>query len=397
MRLHPYQEQGRNFLAARRRAYLGDVMGLGKSAQAITAARLVNAKRPLIVCPASAVPNWQAEWEKWNGPGTPEILSYSSLIRRKPDHPDVLILDEAHYAKSPSAKRTKAALGLGQKADYTWLLSGTPMPNNPTELWPPIKYLWPEIAEEVGCRTAEDWMFRFCRVRNTQYGPKPYAVRDGPLLRSIVQRIMLRRTIDDVGIELPPLRVELHRLPADAAAQAAMAEYAALEADEDSYSATLRRVLGAAKAPAVARQIVEELNDGAYRKVVVLYYHRAVGDLLFRLFEEAGHVPVGFHGGTPQDARWKAIQTFQEQPGNPRVFLGQQVAAGIAIDLAAASEIVLLEPAWTPDENSQAIARIRSLSKQDPCRARIFALAGTLDMQIMSTIRSKVKMQREVL
>jgi SWI/SNF-related matrix-associated actin-dependent regulator of chromatin subfamily A-like protein 1 len=395
MQPYPYQEQGRDFLFSRPRAYLGDVMRLGKSGQAILAAKALLPERPTIVCPASAVPNWRAEWEKWDGPGTPEILSYGSLAGRKARDPDLLILDEAHYCKSASAKRTKAALGLAQRAQVAWLLSGTPMPNNPTELWPAIRHLWPEIAEEVGCRTAQDWMMRFCKVRNTKYGMKPYAVRDGATLRAILNRIMLRRTLADVGAQMPPLRVDLVRLPADRAAAEAMAEYAAMEADERSYAATMRRVLGLAKAPAVAAQIIEELDDHAYGKIVVMYYHRDVGELLRERFTAGGYPPVGFHGGTAQADRWEAIQVFQSGPA--RVFLAQQVAAGIAINLSAASEIVLLEPAWTPDENSQALARIRMIGKGDPCRARIFALTGTLDSNVMSTIRAKVKMQREVL
>ena len=41
--LREYQRRGAAFLAARKRAILGDEMGLGKSAQAITAADLIEA------------------------------------------------------------------------------------------------------------------------------------------------------------------------------------------------------------------------------------------------------------------------------------------------------------------------------------------------------------------
>lgn len=391
MTLYPYQQVGRDWLAARSRGYLGDHMGLGKSAQAITAARLVQPRSTVVVCPASAVPNWQAEWEKWEGPGEPLIVSYSSLIRWEIAPADLVILDEAHYCKSPSAKRTRAALGLAAKAKHAYLLSGTPMPNNPTELWAPIRYLWPEEASGLGIRTAQEWMLRFCKVRNTQYGMRPYGVRNAAVLREIVQRIMLRRNIADVGLDLPPLRVDLHHLPK---ADIDLSEYETLADSEESYTSTLRRVLGIAKAPAVARQVIEELNDGAYDKIVVLYHHRAVGDTLWHAFRDAGFQVVGFDGSTPQSMRWDNITVFQQEP-KYRIFLAQQTAAGIAINLTAASEIVLVEPAWTPDENSQAIARIRRIGQDQPCRARIFAIAGTIDSRVMSTIRAKVAMQQD--
>ncbi len=393
MNLYPYQEAGRDFLAGRTRAYLADRMGLGKSAQAITAARIVNPKHTIIVAPASAVPNWRAEWEMWEGPGEPQIISYSSAaLRDRQTYAPLVILDEAHYVKSPSAKRTRASLRLAQAAEYAWLLSATPMPNSPIELYPPIKYLWPEVLEELGIRTADEWMHRFCKVRRTQYGYKPYAVRNGAQLREILSRFMLRRMPEDVGLDLPPLRVDLHRLPE---ADADLSAYESMEADERTYASSLRRVLGVAKAPAVARLIHEELSSKQYHKIVVLYYHREVGNILRQSLTDAGHSVVGFDGSTPQSQRWEAIQAFQK--GNAEVFLAQQMSAGVAINLTAANEAVLLEPDWTPDMNSQAIARIRRIGQDRPCRARIFAIAGTIDTNVMSTIRAKVRMQREVL
>lgn len=384
------------FLAAHDRAYLADQMGLGKSAQAIVAARQVGAALPLIVCPASATENWRREWEKWSGPGEPEITSYASLIRNGVERePDLVVLDEAHYAKSPSAKRTRAALKLARGAKWAWLLSGTPMPNHPGELWPPVKYLWPGIAERHGITTAHQWLTKWCKVRPTPYGPKPYAVQNGQLLRAELDKIMIRRRLEDVSLELPPLRVDLHRIPKARATARALSEYEDMESDEAAYTSTLRRVLGTVKAEPVAKQIISELEDGAYEQIVVLYYHRDVQAALAAAFDRAGVPVVGFGGDTPTTARQEAIDAFQA--GQAPVFLAQQTAAGVAINLTAATEIVLLEPAWSPEDNRQAIARIHRIGQDRPCRARIFALTGTLDEAVMGTLKNKVKMQREVL
>lgn len=397
--LYPYQETGRDFLAANARAYLGDKMGLGKTVQAIMAAREVDPRHVTVVCPASAVPNWFVEIEMWDEPSARSwhVVSYSSLIRRtwKTWFPELTILDEAHYAKGTSSRRTLAALGLAKMSRRAWLLSGTPMPNNPTELWPPIKALWPHLAAEHGITTAAHWRDHFTRWRPTEYGPRPYAVKNGAQLRAMLDGIMLRRHLEEVGIELPPLRVDLFRLPKDRAAGEALAEYEDAEADETVYTSTLRRLLGTMKAPLIAQQLVEELEAGAYEKIVVLYYHRDTGEALRRAFGNAGFTVAGFDGSTPQRDRKVQIDAFQTQP-DVRVFLAQQTAAGIAINLHAASEIVLVEPAWSPDDNAQAIARIHRIGQDQPCRARIFTIAGTLDERIMTTVTRKVKMQTEV-
>ena len=401
-RLYPYQRKGVRFLRDRKRAYLADQMGLGKTVQAIIAARsLPKLRSVLVVCPAVAVLNWQRELDMW-WPGTrPDIkvISYSTLIRRPQGEPyDLVILDEAHYCKSIGAKRTRRALGEAKRAEYAWLLSGTPMPNDPTELWAPIKYLWPEIPKKWGITTAYQWLSRFTYHRPTPYGPRPYRVRNGAELREAIRPIMLRRHLDEVGLQLPPLRVHVQRMASTPELDRALLDYAnmvELTTDlEDSYTSTLRRLLGEAKAPMIAERIVQELLAKEYKKIVVLYHHRDVGAELWEQLVSFG--VVGFHGGTSQVNRQNAIDAFQTNP-RERVLCAQQTAAGIAINLTAASEVVLVEPAWSPDDNAQAIARIHRIGQDQPCRARIFSVAGTLDEAIMDTLARKIQMQKEVL
>lgn len=379
----------------------GCYLGLGKTAQAITAARQTKG-HVVVICPASAVPNWHAEWDLW-APGTrhPDVISYSSLIRRNWQSlkPGLTILDEAHYAKTPSAKRTRAALGVARRSERAYLLSGTPMPNNPTEIYAPLKALWPELVAGAGCRTAFEWMMHFCHVRETLYGPKPYAVKNGAELRALLAKVMLRRSLGDVGLELPSLRVDLFRLPPTKALTAALSAYDELTTvdpdDPAPLTSTVRRVLGEAKAAPVAKLIAEELQDRAYNKVVVLYHHRSVRDILRDTFLKGGISLTGFGGETSQANRALAIRQFQEEP-QIRVFLAQQQAAGIAINLTAASEVALVEPAWSPEDNRQAIMRVHRIGQDRPCRARIFAVSGTIDEAVLSTVRNKVKMQLEV-
>lgn len=402
--LHPYQKTGVKFLRDRRRAYLADQMGLGKTAQAIIAARsLPRLRSALVVCPAVAVLNWQRELDKWWPGDRPyfQVVSYSKLIRMDTETTgppfDLVILDEAHYCKSPGAKRTRRALGEARRADRAWLLSGTPMPNHPGELWAPIRFLWPEIAQRFNLTTAYQWLDYFTFHRPTPYGPRPYRVRNGAELRSAIQPILLRRRVEDVGLQLPPLRVDVSRMPATADLTRRLEEYAELEEwaenEEDSYTSTLRRLLGEAKAPLIGKQILNELDDGEYEKIVVLYHHRDVGAALWEQLSAYG--VVGFNGSTSKANRQAAIDEFQD--GSPRVFCAQQSAAGIAINLTAAREVVLVEPAWSPDDNAQAIARIHRIGQDHPCRARIFAVADTLDEAIMEVVARKLQMQQEVL
>lgn len=408
MNLYPFQREGVAFLKSQRRAYLAWSMGMGKSVGATVAARELGITRALVVAPASAIPNWEREWGKWypGFQGVFKAISYSKLLRDPNvvgDDWDLVILDEAHMVKNPKAKRTRAALDVARKADRAFLLSGTPMPNHAAELFAPIRVLWPEIAHALNATTYRKWFDTFTYWTMTKYGKRPYAMRNADKLRPYLKQIMLRRTVQDVALDLPPLRVDVSLLPNDERFARTLEEAGVdpenlekrIEAEdtEEGSASRLRRLLGEYKAPHIAKILARELEDREYQKIVVLAYHKSV---LATLREGlSGFGVTGFDGSTRSEDRQDAIDAFTEDP-SVRVFVAQQTAAGVAINLQAASEIVLVEPAWTPSENDQAIKRVHRIGSEDPVRARIFAVAGTLDETVMNVVRRKTLMLEEV-
>ncbi len=397
MDLYPYQVEGVRFLRKHRRAYLADEMGLGKTVQAVVAARESRPTSTLIVCPASVTENWKREWETWGGYGIPTIISYSKLIRR-PElwsrRFDLVICDEAHYLKSVTAKRSKVTLALAKKAKAVWLLSGTPMPNDPRELWPVMKILWPEIPQSFGIGNAFEWMDRWCRWSDSDYGYRVWGLKDEARtkLAPRLREVMLRRKLSEIALELPPLRTTVQYLDRDPDLTRKL-EDLSLDTDDPEHMSTLRRLLGEYKAPLVARILRDEL-DNSGQPMVVLYHHRLTGETLVSLLGNNKCGPVfGFDGSTPSLQRQKEIDGFQREGG---VFLAQQGAAGTGITLTRASEIVLVEPSWSPAYNEQAIKRIHRIGQEHPCRARLFAVPDSLDAALMVTLARKTVMVKEV-
>ena len=157
--LYKYQVEGSHWLSLMRNAILGDEPRVGKTAAAIAGADIISARRVLVVCPAIVRPNWEREFRKWQ-----MLMRTTGLIMTSKDRPtedvaivsyellssrpvllallavdwDLMIVDEAHAVKNPSALRTMclyggdctATKGLASKAKRVWLLSGTPIPNS---------------------------------------------------------------------------------------------------------------------------------------------------------------------------------------------------------------------------------------------------------------------------
>ena len=158
-----YQATGSMFLANGGHL-LADEPGLGKSKQALEAASQMGARTILVVCPAIAVGVWKTEAAKWRPDLTaltvreaikakrvPKvdrllIVSYDHLVATKAVRErvgsiphDLLILDEGHYLKNPTAKRTLLIYGplcaggpgsLVGRCGATRLLTGTPVLNH---------------------------------------------------------------------------------------------------------------------------------------------------------------------------------------------------------------------------------------------------------------------------
>lgn len=440
-RLFPYQEIGARWLAGKTFALLADDMGLGKSAQAIAAADYVGAENILVICPAVARINWLREFDKFglyprggaaveskrdSIPGAGVVaVSYEMAVARHADlmarHWDLIVVDEAHYLKSRKARRTVAVFGkhargrdcLVERTDRLYCLTGTPAPNNVSELYPLLKAggIWP--------KGYQDFVGRYCVGYDNGYTFKITGIRKQrvPELKTLLSSCMLRRKKDEVMQELPPIRMENVALPSSkvdeeiyfadyfddpawkkeqlgaqttalkTALSGEMSIADRLKALDAIYQSTskLRRYTGMAKVPALIDLITNDMLSGMH-KLVVFCVHRDVIETLrteMRKFK-----PVTLYGGTPPAKRQRNIDTFQNNP-KCRLFIGQITAAGSAITLTAAHDVLIAESSWSPAENAQAIMRVHRIGQTEPVRVRFAALADSLDEKVQTIVRRK--------
>mgnify|MGYP006777930119 CR=1 FL=1 len=150
---------------------------------------------------------------------------------------------------------------------------------------------------------------------------------------------------------------------------------------------TLRRYTGLIKVPQVAELIKAEL-DGGLQKLVVFAVHQTAIEWLRQLLED--YDAVTLYGNTPALKRDRHIQKFQTNP-RCRVFIGNILAAGTAINLTAASDVLFLEADWVPANNAQAAMRCHRIGQTKPVSVRFVTLADSMDQEITRVIRRKTK------
>lgn len=424
MNLFPYQQTGVAFLQQKRAALLADGMGLGKTAQAIVAANEVKAERVAVICPAIARINWRREFAMWGDGQHLFVESYDTIVRRKSSRealqefkPHVLILDEAHYLKNRTSKRTKALYGqhcrgdgLIACADRVWLLTGTPAPNDVSELWPHMSALWPELLPYD--KKFFSFVQRYVHYDSTPFGLKFIGNKKErlPELREKLSSIMLRRKAEDVLTDLPPIHWQdvtvepdeidpelkaIEASPEVKALRAVLADPGAEVTDAESVAmASLRRMTGAAKAGVIGRMVAEELANNAYEKVIIFAHHKDVIAVL--LDELAGFECVSITGATPQRIRQDNIDRFQTD-ARCRVFIGQIQACATAVTLHAANQVIFAEASWTPSDNAQAAKRAHRIGQTRPVMVRMVGLAGSIDEAVTRVLARKSRQISEAL
>lgn len=172
--LRAYQRTAVARAVGSRHFVFGEEQGLGKTPEAIESARLLGARRVVVVCPAIARRTWEDELQMWwpehppvhristekeaknvesildgDGVGFVVVVSYS-LANHLPEtlRPEVTILDEVHILQGETAKRTAVCGGLASRSTAgVFGLSGTNFTNKIASGYRPSTIVFPGIVD----------------------------------------------------------------------------------------------------------------------------------------------------------------------------------------------------------------------------------------------------------
>jgi len=359
-------------------------------------------KSVLIVCPKSVLLNWQREADKWmiRSDVLFCVINYDRLGKLTITEPfDLLVADEAHYLKTPTAKRTKLFFAIPAKR--TLFLTGTPILNRPIELWPMLQRLDPL---DLG---RDKWAFgyRYCNLRQKRVGfSKTVYDWNGSnnldeLQEKLRAKCMVRRLKADVLTELPAKRRQI--IPLDHSGATKLLEAERKLAREVGFEEMARRLesgaavgmtemskvrheLGLAKVDKAIDHITDLLENTG--KVVVFAHHRDVIEALVNGLQPFN--PLVITGATDAKSRQLRVELFQAGPGN-RVFIGQIQAAGVGITLTAASTVVFVEQDWTPGNMAQAEDRCHRIGQKESVLIQYLVFDESLDANMANTLIRK--------
>jgi SWI/SNF-related matrix-associated actin-dependent regulator 1 of chromatin subfamily A len=446
------QDELRHLVECSSNRLLAWEMGSGKTpvAARLYWARLLASEggRLLYLCPASIKQQVARELRRWGPPGLRVQILQTGADRLDPNADAIvvnydllladplfeqllaerwllLVLDESHLLRTPTAIRTRRVLGqapcLAGSARRVLALSGTPVVNSPLDLFPLVNRLFPRAIAVDGQRMQRaEFEHRYIvhRAVNVGHGRtirQPIGGKNLDELHAKLAPYMSRVRLADV-LDLPPLQlvefalmVELDEvLEAEAALPPALRAAIAAAAQADDTDAlpvllrrharvltTLRRLLGTVKAPAAAEHIAERLEAGEDR-VAGFFHHRDVSDLVCDHLGVIGHNHVGvIRGDTPSAARAKALDMFDA--GELPVLLLQNHSGSLGLNLQAARYCCIVEPDWTDATTQQAIGRLNRAGQQRAVTVEFLLVPNSLDEHVVGAARRKAAIAADLI
>lgn len=436
-RLYPFQRTGVAFLSAAGSAILGDEMGTGKSVQTAVALEKLDAWPALIVCPKSMQRTWARELWKWArvetlvlegsaakrramlenvAAGDVAVIATYDLIRshsrlagygsikltdeeKQPKELNgipfrAVVADEAHRAKDPKAKQTRALWALGDAAYHRFALTGTPIANQMDEFWSLLRFVSPD---EWTVRTG--FIERYCLKSFNPWGGLEVLglnPANETELREIMEPRFLRRPKALVLPHLPPKLYERRDVEMGAKQAKAYRQLAdGMVADLDSGKlVTFSPLVQGGRLTQFASALCDveetgEFDDEGFPKIrVVMGEPSPKLDAMLEVLDELGDEPLAVFassrqlidlaghrltkagvpftqvvGGMHTAERQDSIDTYNK--GQARVILISIGAGAEGMSLTRGTTELFLDRSWSQLQNAQAEDRLHGTGRGD--------------------------------
>jgi len=414
--------------------FIADEQGLGKTVQAIVAAKVhaaVHGYAPkiLIVCKNALKGNWEheigmfaPEWDVQVLAGTRPyhmtsqvaIISFNLLGRWADalvaEGFTSLIIDESHVVKDPKTGQTKAAVKIAQdirsRNGFVVLLSGTPLLNRVVELVTQLEIIG-RLAE-VSPRprkdnpTDRDWeyafKFTFCAPKQNSYGK--WEFKGGSkldLLNTNMRDVCYVRRLRNDVLDL----TDTHRIHTPLSLNGDLNRYWDVEANftaKDPRSfviellTQLRKTVASCKIPAAIEWVKDFVEENPGKKLVAWAWHVDVQQELTAALNEAGIKAIYLKEWQDRGQIEEGKKQFNQGDAQVIVCSLQAHREGHTLvgNGSNVTDSLFVEQPWHPGAVAQAEDRINRIGRE---AAAVFAhtliVPGTVDVWLEDLIAEK--------
>lgn len=445
--LFPFQKNGIAYNLKHGNVLNGDQQGLGKTIETIATVYIQNLFPCLVVSKKSLLSNWESEWLDWTGirpmyftsskkttwniffnTGIEKVglVNYDSLekffVKRIEKSADEklnikhivfneqisifksVIIDESHYIKDPTVKRAKFTYGLSRhlKEKGVYLLSGTPVLNNPVDLFSQLCIL---NKQKHFARNLSEFKEIYGGKNKKESGQNL-----DELNYLLNKHCYFRRTKQEVKSDLPEktrqvILVDITNREEYKKAETNFINYLKenlqlssgeinkkLRGEAMVQIGILKKIAAYGKMEAIKEMVESLIEQG--EKVVVFAHHQ---DITKQISEFFPHKSVRLCGTskTPEEMQHKK-RLFQDPNSGIDICVCSLQADSEGHTLNAASNLYMVELPWTWGKAEQVEDRIHRINNWMNANIGYLIADNTIDRYIYDLILTKKDLHEQV-
>ena len=345
MELKEYQKKGAAFLYANKKAML--IMGCrtGKTLTALSACNLI--KYPVsIVAPPMTKKMWLESNDKIFSVNKRIFLSPFKKKEHRITKKSVLIVDECQLYMHDWEKH-KTIINMAKKAEYCFMLTATPMINNPINLYWPLRIFGFDYSKN-------DFILDFMKGKKHKFYKNivyPTGLSNIKKLKAMVNKASfyyfrkehIVKHHFNLGIAPIPAGKEL-----------------------EAYS-NIQRCLSIPKAERILKSPTFRMILQGNGLKIVFFRHIDAGKILFKKlnkFKKLFNKVLYMDGTINYNDRLKIIEEFQKE--SKAVLLLNIDSSAVGIDIQKADKVLFFERTWSPFKDYQAYMRCYGFKPDKP-------------------------------
>lgn len=338
------------------------------------------------------------------------VINYDKLSTQKDVirkwKPDCYIFDESHLLKNPNSSRSKAAYNISKGVEYCLLLTGTPIPKKPHDIFSQFRVMndkifgksWPQFRREH-CIMGGYMDYEVVGYTNPEKLSRTMARHS---IRALRKDVMKEPKVEQVTVpvELEPnakkfyetlkrdFIAELETIEKEGRVLADSAGVRVMKLQQvcGGFISTEEGVITQVSEAKVKQtsDLVETIVEGG-NSVVIFYRFTAEGNALVKAIENRGYKTGLFNGATKEQDRQTLREDFQA--GKLPVLILQIATGAMGIALHKAHNVIFYSMDFSLANFQQARDRVMGREQKNDVTLWFMTIKGTVDEKIMRVLR----------
>ena len=333
-------------------------------------------------------------------------------------HKVLMAIDESTTIKTPTAKRTRNIIDLGEYAKYRRIMTGSPVTKNPLDLYTQCYFLDPYLLDHASYYAFRN---RYAIMKSMHVRGRTiqvvHAFQNLAELSKKLQGFSYRVLKEDC-LDLPPKNwtkrhITLSKEQQKVYDQMKKEALATLNGKVTSTMTVITQLMrlqqitcghfvaddGSTQEIKNNRitELMEVLDEIEGKAIIWGHWQKDIQNIVDEI--ERIHGPgsvVSYYGLTPQDERQDNIRRFQSNP-ECRFMVGTPSTGGYGITLTAANTVIYYSNGYDLEKRLQSEDRAHRIGQKKNVTYIDIIAEDTVDDKIVKSLRKKINIASEVL